>query len=295
VASRSVGFEIYNSGKLSEKDFACFIHLWGNSGPNWLFEEKKYYKEQELEWTIVQKKKGSVFQRLSFPKKNSNSNVFGRLSFPAVFTPSNIEPSNGSTGKSYAQVVKNKVLTPTINSRNYRANSSGNDGFVYQQKRHFPALPGLLPFMKFTTFKAPDSIHWPNDSFRNWFKGHDPVIEAITAHSFNELTKLSSLAPSAAILATSSSSSAIVNPSPCPLQSSPLSTKSSQDQAVMANIPINPEPFVPNGFQIVHVDGRTAVHRVVLPRRGRKMKISPLPPLTRCPKVRFISKTSVMF
>jgi hypothetical protein len=35
VASRSVGFEIYNSGKLSEKDFDCFIHLWGNGGPNW--------------------------------------------------------------------------------------------------------------------------------------------------------------------------------------------------------------------------------------------------------------------
>jgi hypothetical protein len=38
----------------------------------------------------------------------------------------------------------------------------------------------------------------------------------------------------------------------------------------MANIPINPEPFVPNGFEILQVEGRTAVHRVVLPRRGRK-------------------------
>jgi hypothetical protein len=51
----------------------------------------------------------------------------------------------------------------------------------------------------------------------------------------------------------------------------------------MANISINPEPFVPNGFQIVHVEGRTAVHRVVLPRRGRKNEdftistINPLP------------------
>jgi hypothetical protein len=64
----------------------------------------------------------------------------------------------------------------------------------------------------------------------------------------------------------------------------------------MANIPINPEPFVPNGFQIVHVEGRTAVHRVVLPRRGRKkMKISPLPPSPRCPKVRYILKISTMF
>jgi hypothetical protein len=51
----------------------------------------------------------------------------------------------------------------------------------------------------------------------------------------------------------------------------------------MANVPINPEPFVPNGFEIVHVEGRTAVHRVVLPRRGRKHEdfaitaITPMP------------------
>jgi hypothetical protein len=89
------------------------------------FEEKKYYKEQELEWTIVQKKKGSVFQRLSFPKENSNSKVFDILSFPTVSSPRNFESSNGSLDRSYAQVVKNKNLTPVINSRNYRANLSG--------------------------------------------------------------------------------------------------------------------------------------------------------------------------
>jgi hypothetical protein len=69
VASRSVGFEIYNSGKFSEKDFEFYIHVWAIGGPNWKFEEKKFYKEQENEWTVVQNKKGSVFQRLSFPKK----------------------------------------------------------------------------------------------------------------------------------------------------------------------------------------------------------------------------------
>jgi hypothetical protein len=41
VSSRAVGFEIYNSGKFSEKDFDLYVHLWGNGGPNWLFEEKK--------------------------------------------------------------------------------------------------------------------------------------------------------------------------------------------------------------------------------------------------------------
>jgi hypothetical protein len=34
VASRSVGFEMYNTGKFSESEFEFFIHLWGNGGPN---------------------------------------------------------------------------------------------------------------------------------------------------------------------------------------------------------------------------------------------------------------------
>jgi hypothetical protein len=53
VSTRAVGFEIYNSGKFSEKEFDLFVHLWGNGGPNWLFEEKKYYKEQDSEWNLV--------------------------------------------------------------------------------------------------------------------------------------------------------------------------------------------------------------------------------------------------
>jgi hypothetical protein len=38
----------------------------------------------------------------------------------------------------------------------------------------------------------------------------------------------------------------------------------------MANIPIDLQPFVPPGFQIQHIEGQTAVHRVVLPRRPRR-------------------------
>jgi hypothetical protein len=38
----------------------------------------------------------------------------------------------------------------------------------------------------------------------------------------------------------------------------------------MANIPIDPQPFVPPGFQIRHIEGRIAVHRVVLPHRPRR-------------------------
>jgi hypothetical protein len=73
VASRSLGFEIYNSGKILEKDTVLYFHLWGRGGPNWEFEEKKFYLEQDSEWTLVQRSKNkdaaklSVFKRLSFP------------------------------------------------------------------------------------------------------------------------------------------------------------------------------------------------------------------------------------
>jgi hypothetical protein len=51
----------------------------------------------------------------------------------------------------------------------------------------------------------------------------------------------------------------------------------------MANIPIDPSQFVPHGFNILHVEGRTSVQRVILPRRARKHEdfaiasINPMP------------------
>jgi hypothetical protein len=52
----------------------------------------------------------------------------------------------------------------------------------------------------------------------------------------------------------------------------------------MANIPIDPRPFVPRGFQILDVPGRFGVKRVVVPRRQRQHEdiaiatINPVPP-----------------
>jgi hypothetical protein len=52
---------------------------------------------------------------------------------------------------------------------------------------------------------------------------------------------------------------------------------------MMANIPIDPAPFFPNGFEVLQVEGRTAVQWVVLPRRARRHEdyaiatIAPMP------------------
>ena len=38
----------------------------------------------------------------------------------------------------------------------------------------------------------------------------------------------------------------------------------------MANIPIDPQPFVPQGFQIQAIEGRNGVARVIVPHRPRR-------------------------
>jgi hypothetical protein len=69
--------------KISEKDFDLFINLWGNGGPNWMFEEIKYYKEKYKEWTLVSQKRNSqrtsVFKRINcLPRKVCPKGRFSR-------------------------------------------------------------------------------------------------------------------------------------------------------------------------------------------------------------------------
>jgi hypothetical protein len=51
ISSSVVGFEIYNLGSQAQSSFKVFFNLWGQGGPNWIAEERKFYKEQEKEWT----------------------------------------------------------------------------------------------------------------------------------------------------------------------------------------------------------------------------------------------------
>jgi hypothetical protein len=114
VSSKSVGFEIYNKGKISEDNFELFINLWGSGGLNWIVEELKFYKEQDASWSTVQRyvKRRSAFDRLKFPPNLNPSahvvpvpSVFDRLKFPQKVSNgsnSNHADSNGYHRKSYA-------------------------------------------------------------------------------------------------------------------------------------------------------------------------------------------------
>jgi hypothetical protein len=90
--------------------------------------------------------------------------VFERLKFPSTVTTPIIS-SNGAPVKSYAQLVNGPKIPPNNNGLIYHEKSIRNVGINSHNKRISPSLPGLLPFMRYSTFNSPDSSHWPNDSF----------------------------------------------------------------------------------------------------------------------------------
>ena len=53
LASKSVGFEVYNLGRIACDSFEMVFSLWSDGGPNWHREEERFYKEEEAEWTVV--------------------------------------------------------------------------------------------------------------------------------------------------------------------------------------------------------------------------------------------------
>jgi hypothetical protein len=125
-------------------------------------------------------------------------------------------------------------------------------------------LPGLIPFMKYTSFSAPDPSNWPDSPCHSWFRAHGPSVPIKKNSTFKELFSfsISAVSPNSP---ASSPYTATVNPSPLP-----SSAAAPAKTLAMANIPIDPQPFVLPGFQIQHIEGRTAVHRVILPRRPRR-------------------------
>ena len=277
VASLAVGFQIYNSGKIVEPDFECSFFLWGKGGPNWKFEEKKYYQELEAEWTSVNRPRRSVVDRLQFASSNQAappvSSVFNRLKFPAIsqgiheVAGSSVFQNSGSSGRpSYAEKAAAIQLGPAVAPRKGGGPRSTR-----------PALPGLLSVMRFPSFPAPDVSCWADSQIDSWFKALGAALPVITSKCFKDFQHFLSKPGD-------SSASGTENPSPSsPENPAPLLTSpSSSSPVAMANIPIDPAPFVPRGFQILHVEGRAGVHRVILPRRLRRhedMAIATIEPM----------------
>jgi hypothetical protein len=242
VDSRVVGFQIYNAGKVVDPIFEFHISLWGNGGPNWIIEERKFYCEEEESWKTVispkNQKRVSAFQRLVFPE--------GKNVIVPQSTSNNFTLPRKVLTKSFVEAVKgdNAVINANIQAlwpfQRKEQNMEKSLGFNPIPQIKAPKLPGLYPFLKFKTFNAPDPSAWPASSFLSWFKAHGPSWPVITGTCLKDLCSLffSELSNSSPVSSTLVST---VNPSSA---SSPSSLPG-EEVCDMANIPIDLRPFVP--------------------------------------------------
>jgi hypothetical protein len=197
----------------------------------------------------------------------------------------------GNERKSYTQVVNggnritDQIIRKSMPPLNY---SNGREMWVPKKAKSLP-LPGLIPYMRFASFPAPDPNNWPDSSCLTWFKARGPVEPVKVFSTFKELFSFSgsSQSPNSPAL---SPSRGTVNPS-----SSPTLAAAPAKCSAMANIPIDPQPFMPPGFQIQHIEGRTAVHRVVLPRRPRRHEEFAIATIHPMPEGQVLLLTFVMF
>jgi hypothetical protein len=216
-----------------------------------------------------------VFKRLSFPKETPKlrvNSVFNRIEFPKYKF---IRSDNGD----------NRLYYP-INGLSYaNAVVNGNNDLLQSrsetQSKEFN-LPGLLPFLKFPSFPVKA---WPDASYLKWFKAHGPPAQTRYVRIFKDFSEFfsaakGSLASSASPLSTPFSAQSTVHQSSTPVTAL---TPVGELAVSMANIPIDPRPFVPHGFQLLDVPGRTTVKRVVVPGRSKANEdiaiatISPVP------------------
>jgi hypothetical protein len=61
VSSRDVGFHIYNSRCIVRPEFKAFFNLWNSGGPNWNYELKIFFQEENANWWFVTGRKKISF------------------------------------------------------------------------------------------------------------------------------------------------------------------------------------------------------------------------------------------
>jgi hypothetical protein len=125
-----------------------------------------------------------------------------------------------------------------MNSGDFLSDCRGKE---FRFKKRERVLPGFLPSFKFKSFDSPDLSAWSADSFLSWFRAHGPCVKPVIASTFKEIFSSPLFSPPLEQLASSASQRGTVNPS---FSQSPAAPPPPL-QAPMANIPIDPAPFIP--------------------------------------------------
>jgi hypothetical protein len=159
-----------------------------------------------------------------------------------------------------------------------------HDGANQQTDFHLSAkLPGFLFAFNFPTFPP---LVWPGSTFQTWFKAHGSAPQLQLVSSFGEFSFFQKQVAEKSLRVASSASSSLShlleNPLPTSAPGSP-----EVSPATMANIPIDPRPFVSHGFEIQHIEGRVGVKGSLSPGSRGFTSSTPSPPSTLSLKVRY--------
>ena len=152
VASKSVGFEIYNNGRIVEQDFEVLFSLWNYGGPNWFREELAFYKELDSEWTLVGRH-GKVVPNNSGDRRSYSAVVRnGRSVFERL---SGVIQTNDNQGESLHSPSLNSEINGSLNQPQMAQRAAPRTYVMYFAcggQGHFarnnmvPKLPRLWPF-----------------------------------------------------------------------------------------------------------------------------------------------------
>jgi hypothetical protein len=169
----------------SQSSFKVFFHLWGQGGPNWIAEEKKFYKEQKAEWTEVKfksSKDNSIFSRISHPQKvadfNPRVSVFERLPYAQA-------ASTVSSPRQHYDAIKGG-FNDQVNGYSSGGQRNNHWSFNHPSELHLGAnFLGFLSSFKFPNFPLLD---WPDKTYLSWFKAHGPAPQIQLVSSFGEFS-----------------------------------------------------------------------------------------------------------
>lgn len=82
VASKAVGYMVYNLRRVIARHFDVYFHLWRDGGADWRRDQASWEKEEEDHWTVVTSK-----QSKKMAKKVSFANPLKQGSLPSKFKP----------------------------------------------------------------------------------------------------------------------------------------------------------------------------------------------------------------
>jgi hypothetical protein len=110
------------------------------------------------------------------------------LGFPTGWSFTTHKESSGAVTHAPAVVNGGNRITDQINRKSMPPSnySNGWEIWVPKKVKSLP-LPGLIPFMQFASFPAPDPNNWPDSSFLSWFKARGPVELVKVFSTFKEL------------------------------------------------------------------------------------------------------------